>query len=575
MNGDCIKKIVFVTHEFGDFLGHGGVAAYLDILVTQILKRFENYKVVILTVEYNKDDLKLENKKLKLYELKGRSLHELGKEVLKHLKMIKPDFVECTDYMSLGLESLCYRNKTTTNELVNTKFITVHHTASRECFEWNDGIPVKFASQFVRECYEREKTQMKLSDLNVAPSNFMRKYVMKNYKLSDVITILHPLSIEHISKPKLLQEMSNKFDLSLYENRFVISCISRVEGRKNQMLLVKQFIKFLEITKSNAILLLVGNSSINSVTKESFRSEIYEIIPEKYIINIHFFDFMSYLDKKKIYAISDLMILASTFECLSLALVEAVAHEVPVITSEYCGFVDYMGDTARTMTFNPFKMDDLLNRMLLFYSMKKEEREHILSIQKESLFVRSDYEQTIDRRLILYNKANIYCKSYICDKNTLVINLDNYFTVINQEILNKNYNSVLVSFYSNENYINKLKEFFYNFSDNFEKESIICNSKESIQKEYITIVEDGLSFYINSICLEKSWEGKSFVDVISFYGNICEIYNLWDENEDLSDEEKRKNSDEEMIRRESFKNKLISDYFYGKNQLNLRGRYAE
>ena len=559
-----MKKIVFVAHEFGNFNGHGGIAEYLNILVSQILKRHSEYEVYVITIEYDKKSDLLGNSRLTVYSLKPQSTHEMGKKVLKYLKEIKPDIVECTDYMALCLEALCYRNKTEKNELSRTKFVTVHHTASRECYEWNDKVPVKFAPEFVRECFLREKTQMKLSDINVAPSNFMRNYVMQNYNLKNVEVILHPFVFDDSQCETLLEDVKNNYELQKNKNTFIISCISRIEGRKNQAALVQQFIRFLKITSKDVILILAGNSSINSVTGQYFRDEIYELIPDEYKLNIHFYDFMSGEDKQKIYAISDLAILASPYECLSLALVEAVSYNIPVIASKYCGFIDYMGTASEKMTFNPFEENSLLDRIIAFSKMSLE--------QRRSFIIKADYTKTVDSRMALYEQKNVMREKH--SHNTLIVGTNNYCDVIDAYILNYKYDGILVSFYYNPACTNELKEIFENISDFFDSGDIICYSSLNVISDFSDILNFHIPFYVKGI----DWNamiGKKIIEVVSSYGAAGNVYNLLDNHDGLKDMVNWEIPDKVNIQRNRLWKKLLSDNFYSKYALNLEAKYVE
>ena len=567
------KRIVFVTHEFGLFWGHGGVAEYLNILVTQILKRTNDYEIYILTIVCDKESRLLRNKHVVLYLLKPGKPHEIGNEVLNYLKEIKPDIVECTDYMSLGLEALFYRYETPSNELSNTRFITVHHTASRECYEWNDKVPVRFSPEFIRECFAREKSQMKLSDLNVAPSSFMRGYVIQNYKLNDVITILHPLSIMMKSREELVKDVSRRYDISCFGNKFIICCISRIEGRKNQELLVKQFVRFLDITGEDAILFLGGNSAVNSVTGIDFREEIYDLIPEKYIFNIHFFDFMTYEEKVKIYAISDLGILASTYECLSLSVVESVCHGVPVITSKYCGFSDYMEEVVNIMTFDPFREDDLLKKLLYFYRSDSDERVRILDYQYNGLLQKANYSETVDKRLAIYNSCKVVCESN--NYNCLIVDENNYYGLIDESIIDRRNNVILVNFKTSPQNINKMQSIAGSILHKFEDGAVICFAEKNVQFEFVNIIENEVPFFIKGIYIERDSIGMTFADIVVNYGIKAQIYNLPFRNKTERNTECGHCVNARNIKKEKFGRNMLANYFYKENLINMEEKYAE
>lgn len=568
-----MKKIVFLAHEFGLFPGHGGIASYLDILVNQILERNDNIEVHVFAYVYDKKNIALKNKRFNIKTITGHNLHEQGINICKYLKRIKPDYVECADYLALGLESIVYKYESDHNELSDTVFITLHHTASRECFEWNDRVPVKYSNLFIQECFARERVQMRLSDLNIAPSNFMNHYVTKNYNLSNVKTVLHPIIVEQCSKEKLLDELKKEFNLDLYKEKFIVNCISRIEGRKNQVQLVEQFIKFIKKTNADALLFIVGNSSINSVTGRDFRNEIYDTIPEEYKNRILFFDFMNSKEKKRILAISDISVLASPFECLSLAMVESIGYEVPVICSKYCGFSDYMGKSVNDMTFDPFVENDLCAKLEKFFNTSYVERQKIIFEQEKGIKDLASFEKTIDVRMKIYEDAKNKAKSLPKCCNALVIDERNCFDTVDEKIVSCKYDSILVDFYFNKNLVIILEKLFYGISSKFKSGEILCYSGDSTKQCYVNAVIDSRPFFINDITIEEDSIGISLADIISKYAQSdTNIYSLTDINEGLPDSVKEQPSCVECQKRESFNKILLSNAFYKENLINLEDR---
>lgn len=556
-----MKKICFVTHEFGLFQGHGGCSTYLQVLIEQILERHTDYQVFVITLGFDKNNILLKNPRLKCYELTPKELHLIGLDVLSYLKNIKPDFVECVDYQSFCLESICYRNSSDINELTNTKFITVHHTATRECFEWNEEVPVRFAYPFEQVAFEREKTQLKLSDATVAPSDFMNFYVTKNYNLENVKTIHHPILFSPITKDELKESVGKFVDLSIYEGKFVVSCISRIEGRKNQKLLINAFINFLNKTGIDAKLFIIGNSSYNSVTSTPFVNEYFETIPEKYVKNILFFDFMNSEQKKQIFAISDLFVLPSTFECLSFATMEAVAYGVPVITSKYCGFSDYMGNTKEYMTFNPFDVDTLEKAIFDFYNFTKGQRLSVLNEQVKNVLKVGSLENCVDERLYFYEKIERKCS---LEHNILFVTPDNFENQITEDILLQKYNSIFVSFNSSNNFNNNTCNFINRFANYFKKNEILCTSNNIVYKSYEDILCSFECFYIPDVKITEEHLSMTFYNLISsFITKNTSIYNICgniEKSQLINDECK------------NFQKKLMANIFYNRFKINLEER---
>lgn len=570
-----MKKIVFLAHEFGLFPGHGGIASYLDILVNQLLERNDDIEVYVFAYVYDKKNAALKNRRFKINAITGRNLHEQGINICKYLKKIKPDYVECADYLALGLESIVYKYESDHNELSDTVFITLHHTASRECFEWNEKLPVKYANSFIQECYGRERVQMQLSDLNVSPSMFLAEYVSKNYKLTNVITIHTPCMVNICSKKDILRDLDHSFDLAMYKNRFIINCISRIEGRKNQYLLVKQFIKFLEKTKADALLIIVGNSSVNTSTNTDYRVEIFDSIPDQYKHNIIFYDFMNSKEKARILAISDLTVLASTYENFPIAMIESICNEVPVMCSKYCGFSDCMDKSYDTMAFDPFEEDTLSQKLEAFYKMSEQERYSITKDQINTISTVSSYKNTINYRIQIYEETRLK-KSPKEQINPIVIDDRNFLEVIDDNFLSEKYDSIIVDYYWDKTNINTLVKWFGKMSHNFSDGDIICYSGDFPLLRYNDILVNWRPFYIKGVKFNETHKGQRLVDAIienTHYDQ--EVFTLLDELGGLTDSIKGEINQSQNSKRAMMMNMLQAGAFVKMNKLDLRRKMID
>lgn len=566
-----MKSIVFVTHEFGQFKGHGGVASYLQVLVSQILDRFYDYKVTVITYMYDKKSKLLEHDRLNLIEMEAVDPHTDGKFVLKCLKKIQPNIVETTDYLSLCVEALVYKKTNPNSELDNTTFVTLHHTASRECFEWNENVPIKFASNHIKTCYVREKTQMRLSDLNIAPSTFMNDYVTKNYQLQNVKTILHPLMVEFEEIENIIERVSDKIDIEFYMDKFVITCVSRIEGRKNQRYLIDQFVKFLDEKGVDAYLFIVGNSSFNTVSMEDFAYEAYQLVPERYKNNVLFYGFMGNSEKEKIFAVSDLFVLASTFECLSLAISEAVMYGVPAMCSEYCGFSDYMTDYKEQMIFNPFQENDLKNKIGEFFSFNNEKKEDIWKSQLKGLNMLARYEETVDKRLFLYENYRDTLPNKEGETSLFIlINEENYLQKIPESILVNKYVSFVVEFYLGNKLNDKIVDFFSKLEGCFGDGEVVGYTGNFVCEYVNDLLVNRMPFAIMKAEVQENWKDKNYIDIIGEYLSTEKpVYNILSADENLNDIVSKKLSTELLIKYEKFCKKLISRSFINEYRITL------
>lgn len=567
------KKLVFVAHEFGLFKGHGGVAIYLYLLVSEILKHNDDYEIFVLSIKSDSQCELFQSPNVHISSINGTCYSEQGRYVLNQLLKIKPDYVEFTDYLGLAAESLTYREKTEKNDLSGTIFITLHHTASRECYEWNDKVPIKFAPYHIREAFVRESSQMKLSDLNVAPSEFMRQYVEKNYYLKNVHVISHPLMLDVKDRSLLKKNLEQNYDLQELKGKFIINCISRIEGRKDQLTLIHQFIRFLKISNADSVLIIAGNSSINSVTLNDFTIEIYETIPKEYKKSIMFFDFMGSEDKENLLALSDLSILASPFECLSLAMTESVCTGTPTIVSKYCGFKDYLTNCEEFCIFDPFKENDLCNAINRFYNLPDAAKKDLQKIQLDNLIDKASYKNSVANRLDLYKKAG-HCISKN-DSTSLILDERNFQQIITEDFIQKSYNNIIISWYFDKANSLEIAQIFNQASSRFSPLEVIYYGGKSIHLTFIDLIINYIPVCIVGLHFDSSMVGIPYWKAVIMQCNENQrIYDLLDNVDGLVD--KVTHIDREVCQKREYFRKCMLDYLFIKtNQINLEDLYAE
>jgi glycosyltransferase involved in cell wall biosynthesis len=394
------KKIVFVAHEFGLYSGHGGIASYLYNICKYLLEN-TNFNISVLAEEYDKNCDLMKFTKLAVFDISGGDLNSKRDKVLSICKEIQPDYVEISDYCALGLHLVL--EKSYGKDFQNTAIITNNHTAMKEIFEWSTLKDFKqHASNDEQFISNKEKLQMKFSDYCIAPSFFLAKYVKKNYGLTDdVLVFANPYLNKLKTKKEIVRDIEEIIDLEPYKNSFNIALVTRFEGRKNQILLVKTFEKLLS-KYEDCHLFLAGNTSITPDTNEDYRFKTFEAADLNHLDRIHFFDFMNLMDQEKLMAVTDLTVMPSTFENQPVAMIEAVMREIPVIGSKYSGIADYSPDE---MLFNPFDEEGLYICLNSFLEKTKEERKLLQMAQQEKLKCFINPEASILPRFCLQPKV--------------------------------------------------------------------------------------------------------------------------------------------------------------------------
>ena len=262
-------------------------------------------------------------------------------------------------------------------------------------------MPFKLAQPHLRVNKEREHAQMILSDMNMAPSHFLADYDTQNYAV-DVVYMPHVVYLDCETKAVLQNRVGTSVDLAPYENKFVVSCISRYEQRKNQVGLVRAFCDFLERTGADACLILAGNTSYNEITGEDYRRAVYRAIPPQYRDSVLMFDFMDKQGKDKIIAITDVAVMASPYENFPVAMTEYVMQDVPIIASRYSGCFDYVGNSRRT--FDPFVDGDLSQKIEDFYNQNVGGWRAAAQHQRETLQELCGINSAVKEKLAAYNR---------------------------------------------------------------------------------------------------------------------------------------------------------------------------
>lgn len=394
----CLQQlsIAFVSHEFGLYPGHGGIASYLYNICKWLLENTE-FKVSVIASEYDGNSDLQQYDNFTLHSIHEGDLCCKRNRVLNILQEINPDYVEFTDFLGLGLH--CVLDKTNGKNFQHTVFVTNNHTATRECFEWSTLKQIEFAPFDTQNLVSQEKIQLQYSDYCIAPSNFLAKYVQKNYQLeSTVLWFMNPFFSKLKTKAEICKDLEKYIDLNEYSDTFNITLITRFEGRKCQHRLIKAFTDFTKNPKVKSKLWLAGNTSYLPDSGEDYRYSLYKKLKEEDRKHIKFFDFLSQKQQEPLMAITDLSVMPSTFENQPMAMIETVLRGIPVIASKYSGCADYVDNN---MLFDPFDENDLLNKIQNFYNLSKAGRENIAAKQKEKLLEELKPENCILRRFLL------------------------------------------------------------------------------------------------------------------------------------------------------------------------------
>lgn len=508
-----MKKICFVVHEFGMFSGRGGIASYIYYLCKAILeKKNDEYELHVITPMYDKECELIKDRNFILHGIEPRSVEWQGSEICNLLKEIKPQWVETSDYEGLCLEAIIERNKGA-EELKDTAFMVIHHTATKECFEWSYAIAFRNANIAMQNIYVRELAQYFLCDKNIFPSDFLLKYIQKNDGVKNGVLLRYTYEGKRLSKEELYKEFEKDFDLSFFQDKFVISYISRIEGRKNQKFLIDAYIKFRKETDYDTVLIIAGNSLKNEIYGYDERERLYFSIPDEERENILFYDFVDKNMYKLLCSVSNIAIMASTFENFPIAMMEYVYMGIPIMGSVYSGCKDYMRGHEEFTAFNPFDVNDLKEKILNFSNLSVDRQISIANQQYENLKILCNINDSLNKKLELYQK--------VCNERKKISSEETKLTIYNCDDLEKKIQRdqycellIVTGVYKENSCIKFMSENGYIFT-NMNDEKIVVVGLESLIHRNLNdaLVHDEMLIFRN-IWLK---DGKSLAENMNEY----------------------------------------------------------
>lgn len=385
-------KITFVAHEFGIYPSHGGIAAYLLQIVRYLLANCADCSVDVICEVHGStaELLAVHPGRFTLHEIRGAGdTLRMRRRVREILATIQPDIVEAADY--LGLVGLAALDRQLGLDFPHTTFVTNHHTASQEIFEWCTDIDAAVAPPDVRRLIMHERDQMHLVDANIAPSRFLAAYVERRYALPVRPPVFPYPYVADLQTRDQLRRAPSWIDPQAAERRFTVLLLSRFEPRKNQARLVREFTRFLRLVQARGEsalgidLHMAGNSVPMGPTGMDYRQFVFDLVPSDLRPHVHFHDFLRLDQQGPLIAGADLAVMPSTFENFPIAMIETVLRGIPVMGSRYSGVADYCVRDADLLTFDPRAEGELARNLLTFLDRSPAQRADILDRQQREL----------------------------------------------------------------------------------------------------------------------------------------------------------------------------------------------
>lgn len=345
-------------------LGSGG-AEKLLVDTVPLLNKHENIQVeiLLLTQEKNVFDTKLDPN-IKLQILNSNSIYN-PLNILKIKKTITEgnyDIVHAhlfpTNYW-VSLSKLFF-------SLKDTKFIATEHSSNNKR---RGKFYLRVLEKIIYSQYDKIICITKEASVN------LKEWIRPNKnEIEKYIVIKNGIDIERYKNaiPYLKKDLNSNFD----ENTKLISMVSRFSEAKDQATLIRSMAKL----PLNVHLLLIGEGDlINELKKLSVKLNVEN--------RVHFLGFRD--DIERILKTSDINVLSSHWEGLSLFTVEAMASGKPFVGSDVQGIREVVKNYGLLFEHeNSNELANLLNQLLRDKKLYKEtavkcsKRAEVYSIHK-------------------------------------------------------------------------------------------------------------------------------------------------------------------------------------------------
>lgn len=247
---------------------------------------------------------------------------------------------------------------------------------------------------FEKKNIKRSKKYLPLADKIIVPSNYYKKVINENYKVSLDKIFVYPSGGVDTSKFKKIDKKEAKEKSGLKEEYEYIGYISRIEKNKGYDVFLEA-IKELEKEDKidNKKFLIIGTGDEEKIMRNIIKDldltkylEIRNMVSQEDLINIYnsleIFVFPTYRES----------------ESLGLVGLEAMACETFLIAANNYGPTDYVIDNKNGFLFSPKNEIDLKNKILDYYKLNNEQKKKIYKKERETAL---KYDTTNTKDLIL------------------------------------------------------------------------------------------------------------------------------------------------------------------------------
>lgn len=233
-------------------------------------------------------------------------------------------------------------------------------------------------SDVVPEVPSQEKYQpyvkklLNHSNVVITPSKYYEELVRRKYNLENRIEVFPSGGVNSKTFYQREDKQSALEELNLDRHYQYIGYVSRLDVGKGWDILLKSLKKLNDeqfIKKNNIKVIMVGDGK----DKEKFEKMVSEYKLENVMIH---FPLLPQQKLNAIYNAIDVFCFPTTRTGESLGLVglEAMACGAPVIGSSIGGLLDYIIDGTNGFLFQTGSIDDLVNKIKLYYSLSEDQK---------------------------------------------------------------------------------------------------------------------------------------------------------------------------------------------------------
>lgn len=227
----------------------------------------------------------------------------------------------------------------------------------------------EFNSFYLQECHDRSIVE---PNLCLCVSNYWQQQIQQQYKVSAPI-IINGINLEKFSGKANGLENKLKQRLGIRKNNPVYLSIGGIEPRKNSLKLLEAFYQVLKIYPQAQLIIAGGDTLFDY---KPYRMEFFGLVEEYSITLGESLILPGVMTDKEIpvlYRCADAFVFPSVKEGWGLVLLEAIASEIPVITSNIAPFTEFLTKDS-ALLIDPHSSQDISQAMLKVLDKEVEQK---------------------------------------------------------------------------------------------------------------------------------------------------------------------------------------------------------